>query len=286
MKTSALLPLALASLGFVIAAPAQQPTASDDPALRRMEEELGVDKLPAPTPPTRPQMTTRGLRTQGSLTATPAPPPAAPPPTESRQGFRVRGGGFSVRGGELAPESSPVVLSPSSAAKISAASPAPPPAVTISTDEAARLPVEAVALPAVKGSETQLDIQFELNSTAYLDPLEAAAQIARLAQIMGKRPDLRIMVEGHCCDLGDEHHNNVLSFYRAEALADHLSRYLMAQDTTGTLTFARARARFETIGFGENDPLRRVQPSDSAPLAESKRLTNRRARCRLAAALP
>lgn len=190
------------------------------------------------------------------------------------------------RGGELPMESSPVVLSTTSSPQEPAASPPPPPPLIIKKEQAEQFPVESLDLPAVKGSETHLDIQFELNSTAYLDPGEAAAQLARLAQIMGKRPDLRIMVEGHCCDLGEEHHNIVLSCCRAEAVADHLARYLVAQDTTRQLALPQARSRFETIGFGETDPLRRLLPGDSAALVESKRLTNRHARCRLAAPLP
>ncbi|MBL9131715.1 MAG: hypothetical protein JNG86_10980, partial [Verrucomicrobiaceae bacterium] len=134
MHTSPLLRLVCVSAGLWIGttASAQQPPAApDDPALQRVEKELGVDKVPPP------QALTRGFRARGSTDAAPPPPP---PPTEPRKGFRIRGGVTVVRGGELPPESSPVVLStpPSQAAP---ASPPPPPAVTVQEKQAQKVAV-------------------------------------------------------------------------------------------------------------------------------------------------
>ncbi|MGV3659069.1 MAG: OmpA family protein [Prosthecobacter sp.] len=304
MKPASSFPVALLLAGLSLASVtmAQQPaaSASEDAILRRMETELGVDKLPPPSQP-QPQALTRGFRTRGATQASPPPPPPAPAPAmETRTGFRLRGS--RTRGGELEADSSPVILPTQPVVPVSTGArpqavaveqqqlPAPPP-ITVSKEKAQEMPLESLELPVLKGSETQLDIQFELNSTAYLDPAEASTQIARLAQIMGKRADIRIMVEGHCCDRGDEHHNNVLSCYRADAIAKHLALYLLAQDQTlqnvsaddaaRQRAYSQARSRIDTIGFGETDPARRVQPGDSAGLAESKRLFNRRARCRL-----
>ena len=98
-------------------------------------------------------------------------------------------------------------------------------------------------------------ISFELNK-AVLKP-EAKATLDLIADVILRRPDLKLMIFGHTCDLGSEQYNLWLSQKRAEAVKD----YLVEVGVMGE--FIRAK------GFGEAKP---VEPNES----EETRSQNRR----------
>ncbi|MDO8969064.1 MAG: OmpA family protein, partial [Saprospiraceae bacterium] len=72
---------------------------------------------------------------------------------------------------------------------------------------------------------------------------ESVSELDRLAQMLAKNPQLKIQINGHTDDIGDEKNNQNLSEARAKAVQD----YLLSKQ------IAAERLRFK--GFGESRPL-------------------------------
>ena len=86
---------------------------------------------------------------------------------------------------------------------------------------------------------------------------ESLAELARLRDLLADHPGLRIRIQGHTDDVGDDDANQALSERRAAAVRDHLTAEGIAAD------------RLEAAGFGESRP---VVPNDD----DAARALNRR----------
>lgn len=84
-------------------------------------------------------------------------------------------------------------------------------------------------------------VYFEFNSATLNPQLEPA--LRSLAEMLGRRADWRISIEGHTDSVGTERYNMDLSARRATAVREALV------GTHGT-----ASARITTAGFGESRP--------------------------------
>jgi outer membrane protein OmpA-like peptidoglycan-associated protein len=83
-------------------------------------------------------------------------------------------------------------------------------------------------------------------------------ELQRLLRLLRENPDMRIQINGHTDDIGEEKDNQVLSEQRAKAVRD----YLAAQGVdTSRLTYR---------GFGESMP---IAPNDSAENRQRNRRT-------------
>ncbi|HNM25698.1 MAG TPA: OmpA family protein, partial [Saprospiraceae bacterium] len=96
---------------------------------------------------------------------------------------------------------------------------------------------------------------FETGSAA-LRP-ESATELDRLAALLTENPGLRIQINGHTDQVGDDRSNQVLSENRAKSVYNYLTGKGIAPD----------RLRFK--GYGETRP---VAPNDT----EEGRAQNRR----------
>jgi outer membrane protein OmpA-like peptidoglycan-associated protein len=72
---------------------------------------------------------------------------------------------------------------------------------------------------------------------------ESTPTLNEIGTMLGEHPDLRISIEGHTDDVGDDASNQTLSEQRAAAVMEYLVE-----------TFAIDVARLQTAGFGESKP--------------------------------
>jgi len=86
---------------------------------------------------------------------------------------------------------------------------------------------------------------------------ESAPELARLSAFMKEHPNIKIIIEGHTDDVGDENYNQALSERRAKAVMEALAG------------MGVKRSRMKAVGYGETKPL---VPNDT----EENRQLNRR----------
>ncbi len=72
---------------------------------------------------------------------------------------------------------------------------------------------------------------------------DAAEILKKNAQMLELYPEVRIIIEGHCCEIGTAEYNLALGERRAKAAQDYL------------LMLGVAPARLSTISYGEERPL-------------------------------
>ncbi|HWR83649.1 MAG TPA: OmpA family protein [Candidatus Deferrimicrobium sp.] len=91
-------------------------------------------------------------------------------------------------------------------------------------------------------------ILFDVNSSA-LRP-QAQVNLQKLAQILNKYEDTRILVEGHTDATGTRDHNLDLSIRRAHSVATNMSALAVRAD------------RFQIMGYGEDQPIASNEDAD------------------------
>jgi outer membrane protein OmpA-like peptidoglycan-associated protein len=101
--------------------------------------------------------------------------------------------------------------------------------------------------------------QTVLFETGSADILEASDDLlGQVADLMLIYPDIRIRIEGHTDDVGDEESNRVLSQERAESVAAYLISMHVPEE------------RLEAVGFGESRPL--VEETTPDARAQNRRV--------------
>ncbi|HYW33227.1 MAG TPA: peptidoglycan-associated lipoprotein Pal [Gemmatimonas sp.] len=98
-------------------------------------------------------------------------------------------------------------------------------------------------------------IYFEYNSDELRD--DARTNLDAKVRLMAANPSVRIMIEGHCDERGDDEYNIVLGRRRAEAA----KRYLTDRGVDA--------ARVETVSFGRERPA--VQGTGEEAWAQNRR---------------
>jgi len=91
---------------------------------------------------------------------------------------------------------------------------------------------------------------------------ESGPELSRLASFMKEHPDIKITIEGHTDDVGEEDYNQALSERRAEAVMEGLAK------------MGVKKSRMNAVGHGETKPL---VPNDS----DENRQLNRRVEIRI-----
>ncbi|MBL9115749.1 MAG: OmpA family protein [Verrucomicrobiaceae bacterium] len=107
------------------------------------------------------------------------------------------------------------------------------------------------------------NILFKLGGTEFADE-SSRQQVANIAIALKAHPTETFVIEGHTCDLGDDHKNQTLSLDRAQAVANHLIRAGVKPE------------QLVVLGFGETEQLARPFLGDSPAQAEAVRAPNRR----------
>lgn len=97
-------------------------------------------------------------------------------------------------------------------------------------------------LKTTRVEEVQLDVHFELNSSALQN--EYSAEIEKLAKFMKKYSDLNVVLEGHTDSTGEEDYNQMMSTKRADAVKQALIQ-----------NFGVTPDRISVRGFGEMNPV-------------------------------
>lgn len=92
-----------------------------------------------------------------------------------------------------------------------------------------------------KGRVT-LNIQFDTNMAVVKD--QYYGELAGLADVMRRYPDLKVMIEGHTDSVGDDAHNMELSQRRADSVKNFL-----------TARFGIDASRLDARGYGETRPV-------------------------------
>lgn len=87
---------------------------------------------------------------------------------------------------------------------------------------------------------------------------DSTKQIEQIAIALRKLPDVKFLLEGHTCDLGNERHNLDLSERRAEMVRRHLIRDGVEPD------------QLISLGFGETDPV--VENNSEENRAKNRRV--------------
>lgn len=103
-------------------------------------------------------------------------------------------------------------------------------------------------------------IEFEFNSDVLLP--SSMDLLDRVADVLRGRPRLKLIVEGHTDDVGDDGYNMELSRYRADAVKSYLVRKGIHPETV------------RAVGYGETRP---VSPGRT----EKDRALNRRVEFRI-----
>ena len=85
------------------------------------------------------------------------------------------------------------------------------------------------------------DIHFGFDNY-YIQP-DAKPTLRTVANWMSKNPVAKILIEGHCCELGTDEYNLALGDRRAKATRDYL------------VALGIASSRIEMISYGEERPL-------------------------------
>ncbi len=107
--------------------------------------------------------------------------------------------------------------------------------------------IDVPITPIRKGESFVLkNIFFDFNS-ARLKP-ESKLELDRLVKLLKRRPDLKIVIEGHTDIIGSEEYNQKLSERRAKAVADYL------------INKGIDPKRIRTVGYGSRKP---VAPNDT-----------------------
>jgi len=101
------------------------------------------------------------------------------------------------------------------------------------------------------------NILFELGSTRFADEA-TQRQVLEIAKAMKAKPELRFLVEGHTCDLGDEVPNKLLSEQRAETVRTYLLREGVAPEQVFTLGFGESARAVENTSEENRAKNRRV----------------------------
>ncbi len=119
------------------------------------------------------------------------------------------------------------------------------------------------------------NIYFKLDSTELRDQA-SALQVGEIAAAMKspKLKDVRFLIEGHTCDLGEEDYNLQLSAQRAATIRKLLVKQGIKEE------------RLAVLGFGESELIVRVSAKDTPSQAETKRMRNRRVVLRRLLPLP
>ncbi len=113
-----------------------------------------------------------------------------------------------------------------------------------------------IELSPLQGGFTRLLIFFDFDK-AELKP-ESIAELERVVTFLKAHPEIRIRIEGHTDDIGDEQYNLQLSQRRADAVR----RYLIEHGVDPR--------RIEAIGYGESRPL--VPNTSEAARAKNRRV--------------
>ncbi len=113
-----------------------------------------------------------------------------------------------------------------------------------------------IELSPLQGGFTRLLIFFDFDK-AELKP-ESRAELQRVVAFLKAHPQIRIRIEGHTDDVGDEQYNLELSKRRAEAVR----RYLIDHGIDPS--------RIEAVGYGETRPL--VPNTSEAARAKNRRV--------------
>jgi peptidoglycan-associated lipoprotein len=100
------------------------------------------------------------------------------------------------------------------------------------------------------------DVHFALNQYE-INP-KVLEELSQMAAFLAKHPDLHIIVEGHCCNLGSEEYNMVLGQKRADVVRDYFVSYGIDS------------SRLKAVSYGKERPL-----NDNRN--EEERSVNRRA---------
>ncbi|HND89131.1 MAG TPA: OmpA family protein, partial [Saprospiraceae bacterium] len=109
------------------------------------------------------------------------------------------------------------------------------------------LPNDSSSAPASIGQPVVLhNVLFETGSAALLS--ESVSELDRLAQLLAEAPKLRIQINGHTDQIGDDAANQALSEARAKTVHDYLLKKNIAPE----------RLRYR--GFGETQP---IAPNDT-----------------------
>ena len=98
------------------------------------------------------------------------------------------------------------------------------------------------------------NIYFAFNETGFLPA--SYIELNKLLKLMREHPNIRIQINGHTDDMGNDQYNNQLSNLRAKAVADYLFRHEIQ------------RNRVKYSGFGSTKP--------QVPNADGTRRLNRR----------
>ena len=98
-----------------------------------------------------------------------------------------------------------------------------------------------IKLSPIIGGGSRLLIFFDFNKTSFQD--DSYPDLDKLVDFLNDHPDVKIRLEGHTDDVGEEAYNQKLSEDRAGAVKN----YLVKQGIDGK--------RIRTVGFGETKPL-------------------------------
>ena len=111
-------------------------------------------------------------------------------------------------------------------------------------------PLEDRAVPGARIVLRGVEFGFD---TAYIDPVSRTT-LDLVAQELARRPNIRIRIEGHTCNMGSIEYNRKLSDLRAESVKRILVGYGIAED------------RLETAGYGEAQPTASNENDDGRAL--------------------
>jgi outer membrane protein OmpA-like peptidoglycan-associated protein len=134
------------------------------------------------------------------------------------------------------------------------------PATKAEAEEERRAGLELQSVMDMVTSRRVKPIEFEFNSDVLLP--SSMDLLDRVANVLRGRPRLKLIVEGHTDDVGDDDYNMELSRYRADAVKTYLVKKGIHPETI--------RAR----GYGETRPV-------SPGITEKDRALNRRVEFRI-----
>ena len=100
-------------------------------------------------------------------------------------------------------------------------------------------PQEDRAVPGARVVLRGVEFGFD---TAFIDPVSRTT-LELVAEELGRRPGVRVRIDGHTCNMGSVDYNRELSEQRAEAVKRILVGYGIPED------------RLETAGHGEAQPV-------------------------------
>lgn len=122
--------------------------------------------------------------------------------------------------------------------------PAPKPAPVVMAPKPAPAPAPAPApmpMPVVKERVVLRGINFDFDKSAVKPEFAPVLDVA--ADILKEQPDLKVVIEGHTCNMGPEAYNQKLSERRAKAV----HAYLVKKGVNAN--------NLSTVGYGETQPM-------------------------------